>query len=141
MASLLFLTGEERANIVPALPAEIRSAWEANLREEVIDAYETTEELEKRMAQSQLGKSPAVQALIKDVSDHMAEGKSIENISIAGIPDDLVPDFLYSIGASGVSALLQMMLQSPKLKPKDMESIAALSRARHRILQINAVLQ
>ena len=141
MVSLLFLTGEERAKIFPRLPAEIRSVWEPGVREEVIDAYENAQELEKRMAQSQLGKSLAMQVLIKDVSDHMAEGKSIENISIAGVPDDLVPDFLYTIGASGVSALLQMMLQSPKLHPKDMESIAALSRARHRILQINAVLQ
>lgn len=140
MASMLFLTGEERKEIWPRLPDVIKQEWESRVREEIIDAYESAEELEKRMAQSQLGKSPAMQALIQDVAQNMVDGKSIQDVSVAGIPDDLVPDFLYSIGACGVSALLQMMLQNPELKAKDMEQVAALSRARHRILQINAVL-
>ena len=140
MPSLLFLTVDERKEIFERLEAGMKKAWEKSVREENIDAYESMEELQKRLSEADLGQFPGVEAALEKAIKQLAEGKKLEDVSLDDFPADAIPSFLYSIGACGTSALLEMILQEKGLSDEDLEGAAALSRARHRILQINAVL-
>ena len=81
-----------------------------------------------------------MQETLEKAVQQLSEGKGIDSVSLDDFPEDAVPSFLYSIGACGTSALIEMILQKKGLTDEDMEGVAALSRARHRILQINTVL-
>jgi hypothetical protein len=114
---LLFLTQEERTRLFEGLPAALQDAWKDKLRTETITAYETPEELKTRMLESEF-----------------------EGLNVSDVPLEALPSFLFTIGASGVEALIALLLQQKDLTDQDMHGIASLSRTRHRLLEMNAVL-
>lgn len=140
MSSFLYLTTEEQEEFFANLPQDIQKKWATLVRDETLDAYETAEELQKRMKEStMLQEHPELQAFFEKMSQQLASGKQVEQLSLDDMPEDAIPAFLYDVGASGVSVFIQMALQSDP-QPEDMDGIAALSRARHHILQINTVM-
>lgn len=140
MDTFFHLTAEERQKIFERVPAKLKSAWEKKVLEETIDAYETPEELKRRMETPAFDKYPEAKAFAEKVAKKMEAGGSIDDVPFSDFPKEAIPTLLYNLGACGVTALMELAFQQPELDEDVLEDMAALSRARHRILQINAVL-
>ncbi len=140
---LLFLTAEERERLFAKLPSALQSHWEKNIRPETIDAYESPKELQMRLQESKFASHPGVKAMFDKMVKHVESGKKgdpFEAVQMEDFPPDALPSLLFTIGAAGTEAFIQMLLGSDDVTEEDMESIASLTRARHRMLQLNAVL-
>lgn len=140
---LLFLTADEREKLFAKLPSALQMHWEKNIRPETIDAYETPKELQLRLQESKFAQHPGVKAMFNKMVTHMESGKDgdpFEAVQMEDFPADALPSLLFTIGAAGTEAFIQMLLGDDHLTEDDMESIASLTRARHRMLQLNAVL-
>lgn len=135
----IYLTKEEK-EIFDSLPAGSKNRWLDRVQRETIDAYETPEELERRMIGARYERFPQVRRIVDDMIHASAEGKSINDVSVEDFPDEAVPTFLYGIGALGMSAIIKAQLQEVRLNDALLETIGALSRSRHLVLKSNAML-
>lgn len=132
--STVYLVKEEMTLLSPAL----KKQWEKSLKPEALTAYETPEQIDARMKAVNYSKYPKLQKKIDACLAAMQEGKQTE-MSFEDFPEEAISSFLYSIGASGISAYIDLFLSSKKMQGSDaaMQGVAALSRARHRILEKN----
>jgi hypothetical protein len=140
---LLFLTPGERTHLFSKLPVSVQDAWKDRLREETLESYEPPEELRQRAKESAFSDHPGVKAMFEKMAKHMEEGKPgnpFDAIALDDFPEDAMPSFLFMIGACGTEFFIESLLREPGLTDEDMTNIAALSRARHQMLQMNAVL-
>ncbi len=140
---LLFLTPEERDRLFSKLPKALQSAWKDKLREETITTYETPSELQLRIRESKFVDHAGIKALMDKMISHIEQGKKgspIDHVSMKDLPEDALPAFFFTIGACGTEAFLDLLLQDKDLSEEDMDAVASLSRTRHRLLQMNAVL-
>ncbi len=139
----LFLTPEERTRLFETLPDALRDAWKSRVREETITVYESPEELQTRMRESKFADHAGIKGLFDKMVAHIESDQktdAFDAIQMEDFPTDALPSFLFTIGACGVEAFMEMLLQEKNLSAEDLESIASLSRTRHRLLQMNAVL-
>lgn len=134
MDHLLYLAPIELM-LFDELSDELKVLWKENVRMETISAFESAEELERRAKDGGYDDSPKMQACVQKLK----EGK-MDDSFFDDFPEDQYGNLLYNLGASGISALMFMALHRDNLTKEDIESLATLSRARHRILQVNAVL-
>ncbi len=132
-----YIVDEELALLLPAT----RKAWENKLKRETITAYETPPQISARMKAVSYKRFPELQEKIDQYVADMQKGKATD-FSLEDFPEEAVDSFLYSIGASGISAFIDMYLRSPDAQgnAEIMEAVAALSRARHTILEKNAAV-
>jgi hypothetical protein len=137
---LLFLTVDEREKLFAKLPQTVQDAWQAGLRTETIDAYEPPEELQRRMREGTFADRPDVKAMFDALVGMLGKNAAPGDLPMDEFPEDALPSFLYTIGACGTEALIEQLLQAESVTQEDMQGIASLSRARHRLLEINAVL-
>ena len=133
MDDLLHLTADERP-LFDALPDDVKGAWEGKLAEETLDAYETPEQLAVRL--SVFDDQPEVKRAVDAVFAALKDGASPDAVELPDMPEEVVPRVLFALGAGGMSALLQILLRSATAD--SLEGIAALSQARHLLLEQNA---
>ena len=136
--SILYFTADEK-RLFDTLPNDVKKGWEGSVEIETIDAYETVAELQGRMAHTSYDKYPAAKALADKARRAVERGEGLREISFLDLPSEALPVFFYSIGACGVSAMIELSLQdAEKLRMSGMEGVEALSRIRHHLLQQNS---
>jgi hypothetical protein len=138
MARALYLTAEEKKLFFNKLPDAIRKSWELSLKEETIDAYETAQELEKRGEEVARDPDAAQPEFARMLNAHLESGKGLDDVPIADIPPNILYDGFYQMGASGLSAFIQLSLQDADIEDQDMIGIATLTLVRHHVLEANA---
>jgi hypothetical protein len=136
----MFLTTSERA-VFDALPRALREGWVERTKEEGGTAYESEKQRETRLriVAEEYKRYPHLQRIAEGALKQVAEGKGPEDLSLEEIPQDALMPLLFSLGASGVSALIEALLGDVK-SDEDLSGIAALSEVRHAILESNATL-
>ena len=137
MDKTFYIVAEELA----LLPPEVKKAWRSRMQKESLTAYETPEQIDARMSSASYEKYPALQQQINGYVAAFKRGES-PVVTFTDFPEEAVDTFLFSIGASGISMLIDLYLrqQSVLESPNMMESVAALSRARHKILEKNQLV-
>ncbi len=130
MLTTLFLTVSERRRF-DALPAKLKADW--TVTDETGTAYETDYELTIRAHMAEVAAFPALKTMIAD----MRAGKKVDISALGTIPDDMVPEMLFSIGARGISLLIDELLRNVKTD-EEVQAIAGFSHFRREILQSNA---
>ena len=132
--STIYLVQEELALLTPAS----KKKWEKSIVMETLTAYETPEQIDARMRAVNYSKYPKVQKVIDACLLSFKQGNQ-PDFSLESFPREAINSFLYSIGASGISAYIDMFLRSKSAQenPETMDGIADLTRARHAILEKN----
>lgn len=137
MDSALYLTQEELENIFVKLPEATQAAWRSKLVTETIDAFETEEELIERMSNVRTDDIPGMKEFLDAFTKTIEEG-DLTKATLTAIPEVAMLRHFYAIGACGMSAIIGLMLQDPKLEEPDLQAAADFSVLRHAILQANA---
>lgn len=129
-----YIVDEELALLTP----ENKKAWAGQLKKETLTAYETPEQLDARMKSVNYDKYPELRAQIDAFAREVQSGK-MPTLSFSNFPEEAIDSFLFSIGASGISAFIDLYLRQKEVVESTgaMEAVAALSRARHKILEKN----
>lgn len=132
-----YIVDEEMARLTPAA----KKAWEKRMKKETLTAYETPEQIDARMKAVTYDKFPEFKKKLQKHMDALKAGKP-SPVSMDDFPPEAMSSFLYSIGASGISFYIDMFLRAPEIQnnAEAMEALAALSRARHKILEKNAAV-
>lgn len=129
MHTLHLLPSEQSA--FGKLPDALKEGW--TVEAEKLKSFETAEQLQIRANMADFSKWPAMQALL----DGLKKGQAPNMDSLESIPEEAVPELLFTIGASGISGLIGLLLQEIK-NDEDLESVAGFSILRHDILEANA---
>lgn len=132
-----YIADEELARLSPAA----KKAWAKRLKKETFTAYETPQQIDARMKAVTYDKFPAFKKKLQQHMDALKAGKP-SPVTMDDFPQEAMGSFLYSIGASGISFYIDMFLRAPEIQnnAEAMEALAALSRARHKILEKNAAV-
>jgi hypothetical protein len=128
MITTIHLTADEK-KAYETIPAALRDGW--TVEDETQTSYETDRQLMMRAHMSTLHKYVVVQ----EMAQHVMDGKGLP--SLGGIPDDLLPEVYFTIGARGVDKLIKLAMQTIKTD-EDMEGLASLTMIRHELLLTNA---
>ena len=134
MSNILYLTSEEMALAKKKISADLLKKWE--LKAEHIDAFESADELKKRMKEADFDKFPGV----KEFVAHLATQTDMSKISFDKFPEEAVPTLMYVMGASGLSYLIAHTLQEEELDDDGLKNLALITSSRHKILMTNVVL-
>ena len=134
---MLHLTAEEQEHVFARLPRELQERWKDRVHTETIDAYETEEELMERMRSVRYDDLPGVRTFM-EASVRAAETGDLESVDFSVLPEAAFPRYFHSIGACGMSAMLQLTLQEPGITDEGMQAAASMSIVRHIILEANA---
>lgn len=127
----LYLTGEER-KLFEALSDPLKEGW--TVEEERSTAYETAEELAMRQKMASFAEFPQVAALAKQVE----AGSALSALSLHDVPQEVLPELCFTIGAKGLSVLMASLLKEIQ-GDEDVEGLMGLSLLRHEMLLSNAV--
>lgn len=114
-----------------ALSDELKEGW--TVEEERSTAYETSEELSMRQKMSSFDEFPQVASLAKQVAD----GSPLEKLSLQDVPQEVLPELCFVIGATGLSVLVATLLKEMK-NDEDVEGLMGLSLLRHEMLLSNS---
>ncbi|OIO55353.1 hypothetical protein AUJ46_01520 [Candidatus Peregrinibacteria bacterium CG1_02_54_53] len=128
----LFLTTEEQ-KVFQALPDKLREGW--TMEVERLTAYETVEELAMRQKMASFDEFPQIALLAKQVS----EGSALEKLSLHDVPQEVLPELCFTIGATGLTVLMAKLL-SVMQNDEDLEGLMGLSLLRHEMLLSNAAI-
>lgn len=113
--------------------------WDGEIRDEVLGGYEDPELIERRLQNPSYADDPEyVRWIAKTQREAMAVGNPTR-AAIAGFPEDLLPAFFETCGATGISVLVEEILRNPQFGRKALEGLCALTQLRHEILQRNSV--
>ncbi len=126
----IHLTQAERT-VFDTLPAPLREGWDVKAEEGTV--YETDYELMVRANMAEVDGFPQLKQMMLD----LRAGKTIDPSTIGEIPENLIPEVLYSIGARGISIIMEELLKRAKTD-QELLSLAAFSQFRHDILDVNA---
>ncbi len=126
----LFLTTEEQ-KVFQALPDKLREGWTVEVERSTV--YETNEELAMRQKMSSFEEFPQVASLAKQV----AEGNALEKLSLNDVPQEVLPELCFCIGATGLSVLMSKLLGEIQ-SDEDLEGLMGLSLLRHEMLLSNS---
>src|SRR5437870_2282229 len=107
-SALFYIVDEELA----LLPENVRRTWEARLVKETLTAYETPQQIDARMSAVNYKKFPGLQKKIEQYAKDFSAGNA-SNVSFEDFPEEALGSFLFSIGASGISAYIALYLHSP----------------------------
>ncbi|MFA5800023.1 MAG: hypothetical protein WC840_03635 [Candidatus Peribacteraceae bacterium] len=126
----LYLTAEEK-KLFDALPETLREGWK--VVEEERGTYESDDELLLRRKMASFKDFPQVTMLV----DRLQKGDKPETLSLEGIPESILSELCFTIGARGLSVLTGRLLLDAKTDA-DMEGLVGLSQFRHEMLLTNA---
>lgn len=120
------------------IPEAIRSEWGGETEEESSSAYETAEVIQTRMKMLPVSEHPEMQGLIDGFIEQSESAEPFTDMSyLKKFPEALLPDFLFAIGAIGISALIEAALQE-EIDSEGLKNLSFLSLFRHKILEANA---
>lgn len=126
----LYLTAEE-IPLFEKLPAGMRDEWEVKKEEGL--AFESFEVLKIRAGMARFDSYPA----LKELTKKAAAGEKIDAAVFAAIPQSVLPELFFTIGARGISMLIAALL-SKVTSDEDIAGVEGLSAIRHDILKTNA---
>ncbi len=129
----IHLTQAERT-VFDTLPASLREGWEVKAEEGTV--YETDYELMVRANMAEVDGFPQLKQMMLD----LRSGKAINPSTIGDIPEQLLPEILYSIGARGITIIMEDLMKAAKTD-QELLSLAAFSQFRHDILDVNASIR
>ncbi len=132
-ATKMMLTKEEQA-LVSKLPANLQAMFDGKWEAETLTSFETEDELVERMTTASYDDFPEVKKMV----EVCAQSGKMEDMAFDKMSDGALNIFLYSIGACGVSAIIETSLQSEQLDADGVAAISMLSMARHKLLTMNA---
>jgi len=127
----LHLTDGEQ-KVFAALPEKLKEGWE--VQEERSSAYESAEELSMRQQMVSFVEFPQVAALAKQVE----AGSALSTLSLHDVPQEVLPELCFTIGAKGLSVLMASLLKEIR-SDEDVEGLMGLSLLRHEMLLSNTV--
>jgi hypothetical protein len=130
MQTTLFLTASERDRF-EALPAMLREGW--TVEEEMKPVFETDYELMIRASMADVSVYPELQTIL----DAARRGEKIDLSSLVEMPDSVIPEVLFAIGARGITVLMDELFANTSTD-EDIQSLASFSTFRHDILRANA---
>lgn len=126
----LFLTAPEAAAFA-ALPESLREGW--TVEPETGTAYEDADVLKVRASMARFDTYPQ----LKDIARDVLAGKKPEASAYANIPESVLPELYFTIGATGVAILIRILFPAIKADD-DVAGLAGLTHIRHDILETNA---
>lgn len=126
----LYLTDAEMTKW-NALPEERKDGW--TVEAETLTSYESTDVLKVRAGMARFDSFP----VLRDVVKNAAAGQKIDIDSLKGMPEAVLPELCFTIGAVGMTALIAAMFDQSKTD-EDVAAIAGMSTLRHDILSTNA---
>lgn len=126
----LFLTEPEAAAFV-ALPESLREGW--TVEPETGTAYEDADVLKVRAGMARFDSYPALREYVKE---SLRTGV-VQPPAITELPESVLPELFFTIGAHGVRMLIAAMLSRCETDD-DVAGIAGLSHIRRDILETNA---
>lgn len=130
MTTELQLTAKEK-EVFDALDPALKEGW--TVVDETLDCYETERQIAMRCRLADFTPYPQVAQFVERV----AGGESPGNLSLNDLPDDVQKELYFTMGARGVNAMMQGLL-SVITNDDEVAALAALSAARHKLLEINA---
>jgi hypothetical protein len=125
----LILTSDEKA-MFDALPDALKDGWQVS--DEPSSAWESDETLAIRYEMSSLKRHPEA----KNILETVRKGE-YEKAIMEGIPESLLPDLFFTIGAKGMTVMIHKLLQEAKTDA-DLGGTSALTTIRHQLLTANA---
>lgn len=126
----LYLTADESA-VFSALPESLREGW--TVEPETGTAYEDDDVLKVRAGMARFDSYPELKGLAAQV----ASGTPLSPSQITKIPESVLPELYFTMGARGVGRLIAMLLRNVKTD-EDVEGLAGLTHIRRDILNTNA---
>ena len=126
----LYLLPEEAA-VFAKLSDGLREGWE--VKTEVATAFESAEVLKVRASMARFDLVPELKAFVET----LMKGGKPDSSKLKSIPESALPEFFFTIGAQGVTALLRVLLAQTKTD-NDVKGLAGFSHIRHDILETNA---
>ncbi len=139
MEPALYLTKAE-IQLFKKLPAKVRAEWEKCIEEEKYHAFESPEEILRRLSVVDYAEVKGMEKFLKSADKHLEGGGDIASLPFDQIPDDALPRMLHAIGASGMTAMIGMGLQSKEVNDDDLHGIATMSAMRRVVLMANSVM-
>ncbi|MBI1812354.1 hypothetical protein HY285_04440 [Candidatus Peregrinibacteria bacterium] len=131
MPHVLYLTKDEQ-KLFGKLPDSLREGWE--VKEETYTRYESDAVLAMRM--QMVRKEHAKNPMINDLYAKLQGGASLETMQIPSLPDQMVQEFFFTIGARGAKMFIDALMHS-LTKDEDIQALADLTETRHQLLLIN----
>lgn len=128
--NMLYLTENEETSFA-ALPESLREGWVVEREEGT--AYEDEEVLKVRAGMARFDSYPELKGLAAQV----ASGQALSSSQIDKIPESILPELYFTMGARGVGRLIVMLLRNVTTD-EDVEGLAGLTHIRHDILHTNA---
>jgi hypothetical protein len=130
MSSVLYLTADEK-KVFDGLSETVREGWNVELEKN--EAWETDEQLAVRANIADFSAWPA----LRDMVDDARFGKDIAIENLKSMPQEVLPELFFTIGARGMTMIIRTLLLK-KPMDEDIESIAALSMLRHDLFEANS---
>lgn len=126
----LYLTKAEKVTF-DSLSEKLTEGWQTEKEEG--DAYESDDELSLRRKMASFKDISQVMALV----DRLQKGEKLETLSLQDIPEAVLPELCFTIGARGLGVLMGLLLPEVKADA-DIEGLVGLSQLRHEMLLTNA---
>lgn len=130
----LYLRPVER-KLFEELPTDLRET--CLVEEEGLASYERPSELVVRMRLVASDAHPEVRDFVLRMLKALQRGEEIDPEVLGDLPHDSLPVVYFGMGALGLSALIESVLPSVE-SAEDLEGLAALTKARHLLLEANA---
>lgn len=133
-AAMKVLLTKEEQMLLTKLSPDVQALFKGRVESETLDSYESEEELVERLTKSSYEKYPEVKTMLQKFLD----SGDVNDFSFDDLSDGALDVLLFSIGACGISALIEISLQSDILDQEGAEAVATLATARHRVLTVNS---
>ncbi len=116
--------------------SDLLKEWKWTLSDETLQSYETTDELDARLKLLSKSRNVELERLSQKISAKLDMGESLENLP-EDVSDEAFTLMLFGIGAMGMTALIEILSRDAKSQD-DLFNMAALTAARHALLQANS---
>jgi hypothetical protein len=126
----LYLHADE-AKAFAALPDALREGW--TVEPETGTAYEDADVLRVRAGMARFDGHPE----LKRMAAQVLAGERLSDAQLKGIPEAILPELYFSIGASGIRILMKTLFPTIATD-EDVAGFAGFSQLRHDILATNA---
>jgi|GEM_PF-1995377 len=114
-----------------ALSDDTKEGW--TVQGETLASFESTDVLKVRAGMARFDSFP----VLRDIVKKSAAGEKIDMITLHDMPEAVLPELCFTIGAVGMTALIAAMFAEMKTD-EDIAAIAGMSALRHDILSTNA---
>ncbi len=132
-STILYLTADESTAFL-TLSETLREGW--TVEPETGTAYEDADVLKVRAGMARFDSYPE----LKGLASQVAAGTPLTTTQIEKIPESVLPELYFTMGARGVGRLIAMLLRNIQTD-EDIEGLAGFTHIRHDILQTNVSIR